>query len=66
MKVRLWFPDTQSILISEIKEIKQTGKDVSIVTKDNVQYYVKNDSYHRIFEDAEKLGYIKNCRIDLD
>jgi hypothetical protein len=68
MKVRLWLPDfnNPSILLEDVYEFKQVDKDVSITTISGKQFYVRNEYYTRIFEDAEKLGYIKNVQRNLD
>jgi hypothetical protein len=66
MKVRLWIPDKTSIVLEDIKSIQQVDQDVMITTEFGKKYYVKNDYYTRIFEDADTLGYIKSVAENLD
>jgi hypothetical protein len=66
MKVRLWIPDNQEVKIVIIKSIRQFGKDVCLELDNGDKYYLKGDYYHQVFEDAERLGYIKGVVKTLD
>jgi len=66
MKVRLWINEDYEIKLVEVTSVKQVDKDVCITIADGTRYYIKNDYYSHVFEEAEKLGYIKSVVKTLD